>query len=82
MTPTQITAARETLGLTKTAFAELLQLGKNGRTTVLRWERGLMKCRKTKLIEMLVERHLTSVSKGSSMSSQRGSNPQKKEGKK
>lgn len=82
MTPQEITTARETLGLSKTAFAQLLQLGINGRSTVLRWERGLMKCRKSKLIEMLVEKHLTTVRNGSSMSSQRGSKPQKKEVKK
>lgn len=78
MTQHEITTARETLGLSKTAFAELLELGKNGRTTVLRWEKGLMKCRKTKLIEILVERHLTSIANGSSMNAQRGSKPQKR----
>lgn len=78
MTPHEITTARETLGLSKTAFAELLELGKNGRTTVLRWEKGLMKCRKTKLIEMLIEKHLTLVRNGSSISTQRGSKPQKR----
>jgi len=58
MTPEQIKAAREELGLNKAQFSEMLRLGKWGRKTVSRWESGEIGASKTTAlaIELFLEK--------------------------
>jgi DNA (cytosine-5)-methyltransferase 1 len=40
LTPAEIKASRQRLGLTQSGLAEVLRLGPNGERTVRRWEQG------------------------------------------
>ncbi len=40
MTPAEIRASRQSLGLSQTGLAEALRLGPNGERTIRRWEAG------------------------------------------